>query len=516
MRRGVVAALLTFMSTTALASEDPQVDVRALSAAALCGATNTTCKTAYANGSKDGTAAVIRVKTAYLPMWDEPRVQLKLSQDRVADLAAKLNTELTRVGILQNDLGKVTRERDDALTALAACKVAPGCYTPPAPPPPPPPPPSPPPAPTPAPTPAPAPPPATVPIAGLPMVDDGIPEATLLQPAWGTGAIPPSAVPDVVGAFRLICHATHESYDDPIVYPGQPGKSHLHQYFGNDGADANSTYESLRKTGKSTCGNEGNRSAYWMPAMMNGRGQIVRPDYVSIYYKRRPKTDPLCAKIGVACVDLPRGLKFIFGYDMLNMGAKATGGGYFNCDGSGMKPTDPNKAKVVPGHYPDIPTAAKNCPLGARLGAVISAPECWDGKNLDSADHRSHVAYSAYIGQSYAQCPATHPYVIPTFTLGAWYQVDDTLDHSGTWNGLFDSWHLSSDNMPGMPMKPGTTFHTDWFGAWKDSIMQKWIDNCINRLLNCSGGDLGNGQQLKQPPDSWVADPHLVSPPPAP
>ena len=26
--------------------------------------------------------------------------------------------------------------------------------------------------------------------------------------------------------------------DDPIVYPGQPGRSHLHQFFGNDAADA--------------------------------------------------------------------------------------------------------------------------------------------------------------------------------------------------------------------------------------------------------------------------------------
>jgi hypothetical protein len=24
-----------------------------------------------------------------------------------------------------------------------------------------------------------------------------------------------------------------------------------------------------------------------------------------------------------------------------------------------------------------------------------------------------------------------------------------------------------------------------------------WTDNCINKMLNCSGGDLGNGMQLK-------------------
>ena len=43
-----------------------------------------------------------------------------------------------------------------------------------------------------------------------------------LVAAWGTGAIPPSALPDVVGAFRFICNASHLSYDDPIVYPVAP------------------------------------------------------------------------------------------------------------------------------------------------------------------------------------------------------------------------------------------------------------------------------------------------------
>ena len=36
-----------------------------------------------------------------------------------------------------------------------------------------------------------------------------------------------------------------------------------------------------------------NRSGYWMPAMLNGAGYVVRPDYVMIYYKRRPATDPI-------------------------------------------------------------------------------------------------------------------------------------------------------------------------------------------------------------------------------
>ena len=106
-------------------------------------------------------------------------------------------------------------------------------------------------------------------------------------------AVPPSAAPDVVGAFRFICQAAQLLYDDPIVYPGQPGKSHLHQFYGNTGANAYSTYRSLRTSGDSTCMGILNRSGYWMPAMLDGKGNVVRPGGVSIYYKRRPVSDPI-------------------------------------------------------------------------------------------------------------------------------------------------------------------------------------------------------------------------------
>lgn len=311
--------------------------------------------------------------------------------------------------------------------------------------------------------------------------------------------LPASAAPDVVGAFRFVCSAGQVLNDDPIVYPGQPGKSHAHQFYGNTSANANSTYSSLRSNGQSTCMSPLNRSAYWMPAMLDGKGNVVRPDHVTIYYKRRPASDPKCSltsgdtKAEGNCVPLPNGLRFVFGYDMVT-GSPPTGQTYFNCAG----PT------AVAGHYPDLPTALANCPAGQgnRVGAVIKAPDCWDGKNLDSPNHRSHVAYSDYGTWGYRKCPSTHTYVIPGFTLQAWWGVgaeDDTK-----------LWSLSSDSMrPDLPK--GSTFHADWFGAWDNVIMGMWMDNCINKLLNCSAGDLGNGKAMKMFAGfSWTANPRLV------
>ena len=39
---------------------------------------------------------------------------------------------------------------------------------------------------------------------------------------------------------------------------------------------------------------------------------------------------------------------------------------------------------------------------------------CWDGKNLDSPDHKSHVSYtSSGTFESGGACPTTHPVKIP-------------------------------------------------------------------------------------------------------
>jgi hypothetical protein len=41
--------------------------------------------------------------------------------------------------------------------------------------------------------------------------------------------------------------------------------------------------------------------------------------------------------------------------------------------------------------------------------------------------------------------------------------------------------------------------------------MAMWTDNCINKLLNCSAGILGNGKQIKMYSGfSWTANPRLV------
>lgn len=275
----------------------------------------------------------------------------------------------------------------------------------------------------------------------------------------------PSAKPDFLGAFRFLCAPSHNGYDDPIVHPGQPGTSHLHTFFGNTETDANSTYESLRTRGDSTCaGGPLNRSAYWIPAMMDGKGQVVMPDEIWVYYKATP---------GITAT-LPRGLRMVFGANPANPNASSPH--YWYCENA-----SPHQKTI----------GAAGCPQGVRLGGVTATPQCWNGRDLDSPDHRSHLAYKYYNSQGQFVCPEGYNVEIPQFSIAAWYSHNGPQDLS--------QWYLTSDRHGNHNLPGGSSFHSDWFGAWDDEIMKVWMDNCISKKLSCVAGELGDGRQLTYP-----------------
>jgi hypothetical protein len=310
---------------------------------------------------------------------------------------------------------------------------------------------------------------------GVAPVASGLDVKRLVQPTWGSGELPRPEHPDE-GAFRFSCFPSHLAYDDPVIYPNQPGRSHLHDFFGNTKAGAGSTYRSLRTTGGSTCNDLLNRSAYWVAAMIHPSGRVVRPDYIGVYYKRAPQSSKYCKPpYATACLPLPRGLRYVFGYDMIGGKHDPKTMRWWNCDGPG----------AISGHFATIREAAKGCPKGARLGGAVVSPNCWDGKNLDSPDHRSHMAFQRWGVRGEPACPSSHPYLLPFFEAIPWYMNDGTAAE----------WKLSSDIQH--KTEGGVTLHADWFGAWEDSVLARWTKNCIDGAKSCTGGDLGDGVQIK-------------------
>ena len=356
--------------------------------------------------------------------------------------------------------------------------------------------------PTPTPTPA-ANVPAPTPLVGEAAVADNFDAAPGLEPEQG----PAGVSVDVVGAFRMFCTAGQILKDDPLVYPGQPGASHLHQFFGNTGANASSNYQSLRASGGTTCGaaaNPFNRSAYWFPAMLDGVGHVVKPRYLNLYYKRNPLSDPMCSPTSAQhlgqCVDLPNGIRFVFGYNMKDGSHGITDVNNsehwairYECqaaeDGSVSNGTATGKYWTIS----DV--AAAGCPVGARLMILVDAPNCWDGVNLDSADHRSHMAWATgpyYQGQFFNACPADHPYMIPDMEVQIAFTVDANLA----------KWHVSSDEMVAGAAN-GSTFHMDYWEAWSPTIKAAWHKGCINAHMSCANGGLGDGTEIKDAGVPW-------------
>ena len=322
--------------------------------------------------------------------------------------------------------------------------------------------------PSPAPSPAPAPTPVTnsassllpyIDVSKIPAAAAGF-SAVRIRAAYPheAGATPTT---DGSGAFRMPCDFSHISFNDPIVAPGKPGGSHLHVFFGNTAIDHASTQSSIENTGNSTCaGGTANRTGYWVPAIIDTKdGTPLKPLQMLVYYK----TD---AYPNSTVKPKPAGLRMVAG-DM-----KATGPQehiYWEC----FKPSgETERSSSIPA----------SCPVGGKVELTVAFPICWDGVNLDSPDHKSHMAYPTKVG-----CPTSHPVQLPHLTEKVSYAVTET--------GSTARWRLSSDNY-GTDKPGGYSLHADWFNGWDPKVQDTWVKNCLQAKRDCHGFLLGDGTTL--------------------
>jgi hypothetical protein len=291
------------------------------------------------------------------------------------------------------------------------------------------------------------------------------------------GPTQPVAVGDGTGQFRTTCTVSHMSNDDPIVYPNQAGAAHHHTFWGNTGLNSKTNLATLADSGSSTCkGGTINRSAYWVPSMIDAADNSpIKPSAVSFYYK----TSYLVRKESVTAP--PKGLRMIAG----NMRAVTTQRTDIN--------TNPVFYNCQPasGIYVEITDNIPECAQGGKMTMHVQFPQCWDGKNLDSPDHKSHMAYPPNDGSG---CPATHPVTIPAITYNVTY---DITAPQGTAN-----WRLASDNYAKNGYNSGYSLHGDWVNGWDQNILQTFVSRCLNAGLDCGVGAIGDGRSLWATPTS--------------
>ncbi len=278
------------------------------------------------------------------------------------------------------------------------------------------------------------------------------------------------------GQFRTGCEFSHFAYDDPLIYPGKPGASHLHMYFGNTDVNAFSTYDSLLNSGSSTCnGQELNRTGYWVPAVFDGNGNVRIPERVVVYYKGE---------------GLARGNSEVYPAGAALIATKNLN-------------TLPESQGGVPGKYTYVCSdkyssnggassqTMPNC-SGSNVAVLemnVKFPQCWNGK--DPANWENYR--SPTIGWYSSLCNGEFSHTLPNMEYFVNYRVEAGENTS--------NWFLSSDVDPtsfgASKATPGSTSHGDWWGAWNKEINQMWIDNCVNyksgTASGCGFGYLSDG-----------------------
>ena len=256
----------------------------------------------------------------------------------------------------------------------------------------------------------------------------------------------PSTAAAASGPVRWIvaCAFDHRAQDDPIVSPGKTA-GHIHDFYGNTTTNRFSTYKSLLR-GNTSCKLKEDKAAYWAPTLYHSSGGswvAVRPDPAQFYYRARTSNLKSIRAF-------PPGLKIVAG-NAAATGPQSTKIIYWNCENGG---DDTHRSQPV------------DCGKGYVTGHIVF-PDCWDGKHLDSKDHKSHMAYSFRVkGTRRFVCPKAHPVAVPQLI----FKLRFPISGAGKLK-------LSSG--------PTYTLHGDFINSWVQSKLQELVANCLHAGKNC-------------------------------
>ncbi len=261
------------------------------------------------------------------------------------------------------------------------------------------------------------------------------------------------------GSFTSTCGTNaegHRNSDNFMVAPGKRnGAQHVHDYVGNRSTNAFSTDESLHAAA-TTCDND-DRSTYFWPVLRNTAergddglvdgggldgnvGEILRPATAQLQFRGNP-----ASKVTA----MPDDLTMIMGDAKAGTNGDANAHAAWTCTGFADRTTT---------KYP-------LCPRDSQLVRILDFPSCWDGKNLDSANHRDHVAFPRRDG-SCGRGKVTIPQLRMTLT------YDQPADRE-----------LALDSFPDQRHNPATD-HADFMAIMPEALLAQMAD-CINTGKTC-------------------------------
>ncbi|MFF7171411.1 DUF1996 domain-containing protein [Streptomyces pseudovenezuelae] len=268
--------------------------------------------------------------------------------------------------------------------------------------------------------------------------------------------------------------------DNVIVAPGvSNGAHHFHDYIGNQSNTAFASDQDLANA-ETSCVDQGDKSTYYWPVirLQNGTqeqdadkpgggvegnaGKIVTPKEVTLTFVGNPRSKVTA---------MPRLLRIITGDAKAFVNGPANANASWSCTGF--------EDRQLKDKYP-------LCPQGSDVVRTFKFQSCWDGRNIDSANHRTHVAFA----QNDGTC-ANGFQAIPQLVQRIVYDVDaPSLNDGGRTTPLF-----AVDSFPEQLHKP-VTDHGDFINVFDEKLMNEMV-GCINDGRQCGAGtgqdDPGNG-----------------------
>lgn len=243
---------------------------------------------------------------------------------------------------------------------------------------------------------------------------------------------------------------------DPIVNPDEVSP-HAHRVLGgsNFGMNTNTSY--LRESECTSVPIDEDKSAYWTANLWfnwaNGSMSSVSGGNV-VYY--------LFSDESGATTAFPDGFQMISGdpslrtFDESSIAQKAV---TYLC-------LDFDTGETTKTY--DFPTT--KCKSGFR--SQINFPMCWNGKDTDSEDHQSHVAF-APDGPDGGSCTdSEYPVTLPRIFMEVYWDTtpfDDFWDQAANTSQPF----VLSNGDP-----TGYSYHADYIYGWDDGVLQNVVDNC--------------------------------------
>jgi hypothetical protein len=215
--------------------------------------------------------------------------------------------------------------------------------------------------------------------------------------------------------LRFQCSQLVVDRIDPLVNPSLIPSPHLHQIVGGNSFNASLSHDLPSVSTCTSCTFSEDFSNYWT-AVMYFRARNGT-------YKRVPQftSEGLGGNGGITVYYIPDAANvtnvtaFKPGFRMLAGDAAATtpGAARKTCHRCMPNGPEPQTINCGPPDAEEFPNGF----CGGGIRTVVTFPTCWDGVNLDSPDHRSHMRYSTNadrfdVGPT-GSCPDTHKVVVP-------------------------------------------------------------------------------------------------------